>query len=123
MTNSPAMRKAEGWTQSQFSQWGLRNVHKEGFEFGRGWWIESASTRMIAPRPIMLRSIPVAWTPPTAGALTAPIIVAPMRRMRDLAAWHGKLAGKDRVGQSADRPQGRDQRAIHPDERCRHQEI
>jgi hypothetical protein len=94
MTNSPAMRKAESWTQDRFRGWGLANVHKEGFEFGRGWWIESASVQMIAPRPIMLRSIPVAWTPPTAGPLTAPIIVAPMKRDRDFAQWHGKLAGK-----------------------------
>src|SRR3546814_3518523 len=35
LTNSPAMRKAEDWTQSRFRDWGL-NVHKEGFEFGRG---------------------------------------------------------------------------------------
>ncbi|WP_404710728.1 M20/M25/M40 family metallo-hydrolase [Sphingomonas sp. MMS24-J13] len=94
MTNSPAMRKAESWTQDRFRSWGLANVHKEGFEFGRGWWIEAASVQMVAPRPIMLRSIPVAWTPPTAGALTAPIIVAPLRRERDFALWHGKLAGK-----------------------------
>ena len=94
LTNSPAMRKAEGWTQEQFRRWGLSNVHAEGFEFGRGWWIERASVRMTAPRPIALRSIPIAWTPATSGPLTAPIIVAPMARERDFAEWKGKLAGK-----------------------------
>ncbi|PZU11986.1 MAG: peptidase M28 [Sphingomonas sp.] len=94
LTNSPAMRAAEAWTQDQFKAWGLSNVHKEGFDFGRGWWIESASVRMVAPRPIMLRSIPIAWTPGTGGALTAPIIVAPMNRERDFTEWRGKLAGK-----------------------------
>jgi len=94
MTNSPAMRRAEGWTQDKFRQWGLVNVHKEGFDFGRGWWIEAASARMTAPRPIMLRSIPVAWTPATNGPLSAPVIVAPMKREGDFAKWHGKLAGK-----------------------------
>src|SRR5678816_3300332 len=39
MTNSPQMRQAEAWTQSQFKTWGLKNVHKEGFPFGRGWSI------------------------------------------------------------------------------------
>src|SRR3546814_13248441 len=29
LTNSPAMRKAEDWTQSRFRDWGL-NVHKAG---------------------------------------------------------------------------------------------
>ena len=46
------MREAERWTQQQFKSWGLENVHAEGFDFGRGWWIESSSLRMTAPRPI-----------------------------------------------------------------------
>jgi hypothetical protein len=94
MTNSPAMRQAEAWTSGKFAEWGLANVHKEAFDFGRGWWIESASTRMIEPRPIALHSIPVAWTPATDGALKAPVIVAPLARDADFAAWKGKLAGK-----------------------------
>jgi carboxypeptidase Q len=94
MTNSPAMRKAETWTQSQFRAWGLSNVRLQPFEFGRGWWIEASSVRMTAPRPIMLRAIPVAWTPPTAGPVSAPIVVAPLRSPRDFAAWRGKLRGK-----------------------------
>jgi carboxypeptidase Q len=94
MTNSPAMREAEKWTQQMFTSWGLKNVHKEGYEFGRGWWIESASSRMVAPRPLPLTSIPVAWTPPTRGALTAPIVVAPVRHVRDLAQYKGKVRGK-----------------------------
>jgi carboxypeptidase Q len=94
MTNSPGMRQAETWTQQMFKSWGLQNVHPEGFEFGRGWWIESAHSRMVAPRPLALTSIPVAWTPATNGAVTAPIVVAPIRHQRDLAQWKGKLQGK-----------------------------
>jgi hypothetical protein len=63
LTNSPQMRQAERWTQQRFRDWGLSNVHAEGFEFGRGWSINAHSARMVAPRPLMLRSIPVAWTP------------------------------------------------------------
>ena len=94
LTNSPAMRTAERWTQAKFSAWGLKNVRTEGFEFGRGWWIESSQVRLVAPRPLALRSIPVAWTPATAGPLTASVIVAPLRTERDFATWKGKLAGK-----------------------------
>jgi carboxypeptidase Q len=82
MTNSPAMRKAEKWTQQTFSGWGLQNVHLEGYEFGRGWWIESASASMVVPRPLALAAIPVAWTPPTRGTLSAAIVVAPIRQDR-----------------------------------------
>ena len=94
MTNSPAMRKAEDWTAGKFREWGLSDVHKEGFDFGRGWWIEDASVRMVAPRPIQLHSIPIAWTPPTSGPVKGEVIVAPMARDSDLAKWKGKLAGK-----------------------------
>ena len=76
MTNSPQMRQAEQWTQEQYRAWGLKNVHLEGFEFGRGWSIENANVRMVSPRVKVLRSIPVAWTPATQGALTAPVALA-----------------------------------------------
>src|SRR5579862_6658344 len=94
MTNSPAMRRAERWTAERFRAWGLKNVRTEGFDFGRGWWIEAAHIRMVAPRPLELKGIPVAWTPPTQGVLSAPIIVAPMSRESDFADWKGKLSGK-----------------------------
>ncbi len=94
LTNSPAMRKAERWTTEQFKSWGLKDVHLEGFDFGRGWWIESSSVRMTAPRPLELHGIPIAWTPATDGALKAAVIVAPMSSDKDFADWKGKLAGK-----------------------------
>jgi carboxypeptidase Q len=94
MTNSPAMRRAEQWTQGKFKSWGLKDVRTEAFDFGRGWWIESSHVRMIAPRPLELRAIPIAWTPATPGAVTASIIVAPMSADKDFAEWKGKLAGK-----------------------------
>lgn len=94
LTNSPAMRRAEEWTQAKFREWGLVNVHKEGFAFGRGWSIDRASVRMITPRAVQLTAIPVAWTPATQGTITAPVIVAPIRTERDFARWQGKLSGK-----------------------------
>jgi len=69
-------------------------VHAEAFDFGRGWWIEASHARLVVPRPLELRAIPIAWTPATNGALTAPIIVAPIRTEEDFATWRGKLAGR-----------------------------
>lgn len=94
VTNSPGMRQAEEWTQAKFKAWGLSNVHKEGFDFGRGWSVERASVRMVAPRPLQLTAIPIAWTPGTNGPLTAPVIVAPITKLSDFAKWKGKLSGK-----------------------------
>jgi hypothetical protein len=94
MTNSPAMRRAERWTQNEFKSWGLKDVRTEGFDFGRGWWIESAHVRMTVPRALELRGIPIAWTPATNGVLNAAVIVAPMISDKDFADWKGKLSGK-----------------------------
>ena len=94
ITNSPGMRQAEKWTQEKFRGWGLSNVRADAFPFGRGWSIVSSSVRMTSPRPLMLTSIPIAWTPGTNGALSAPIVVAPMKRERDFDQYRGKLAGK-----------------------------
>ena len=95
LTNSPGMRTATSWTQDKFKGWGLTNVRTEGFDFGRGWSIDSASVTLVSPRRMELRSLPVAWTPATpAGGITAPVIVAPMKRPRDFAEWAGKLKGK-----------------------------
>ena len=63
LTNSPAMRRAERWTSDQFKSWGLKDVRADGFDFGRGWWIEYSRVRMTAPRALELHGIPIAWTP------------------------------------------------------------
>ena len=89
---SPQMRAAEAWTQAKFREWGLSNTRAEGFPFGRGWSIERSSLRMVTPRPIQLTAIPIAWTP--AARVTAPVIIAPMRRERDFEKWRGQLRGK-----------------------------
>lgn len=94
LTNSPQMRQAERWTQQQYRDWGLKNVHTEGFDFGRGWSIEKSSVRLIQPRIAQYHAIPVAWTPPTNGAISATIVVAPMTKEEDFERWRGKLRGQ-----------------------------
>ena len=94
LTNSPQMREAERWTQERFRDWGLSNVRAEGFEFGRGWSIVRSSARMTAPRPLQLTAIPIAWTPPTDGTISAGILVAPIDEVEDFARWRGRLRGK-----------------------------
>lgn len=94
LTNSPGMRRAEEWTMARYRDWGLKNVHKEGFEFGRGWWAERFSARMVSPRPIELTAMAITWTPGTPGRISAPVIVAPITSVAHFARYKGKLAGK-----------------------------
>ena len=49
---------------------------------------------MVTPRSVQLTAIPIAWTPGTQGASTAPVIVAPMTKEADFAKWRGQLSGK-----------------------------
>ncbi|WP_213981460.1 M20/M25/M40 family metallo-hydrolase [Sphingomonas sp. dw_22] len=93
LTNSAGMRKAEDWTQSKFREWGLVNVHKEGFEFGRGWTSQGATLRMVSPRPLMLTAAPLAWTPGTNGPVAAPVVLAPLADEAAFAQYKGKLKG------------------------------
>lgn len=94
LSNSPQARATERWTEAKLREWGLKNVHAEGFEFGRGWSIERSSVRMVTPRPLDLRAMPVAWTPPSQGTVRAELVLAPMTKDADLAQWRGKLRGK-----------------------------
>jgi len=94
LTNSTNMRKAQDWAARKLASYGLSNVHREAYDFGRGWDIVHSSVQLVSPRPIQLTAIPVAWSPPTKGPLRAPVIVAPMERKEQFAAYHGKLAGK-----------------------------
>jgi len=94
LTISTNMRKAQGWAVAKLTGYGLSNVHREGFDFGRGWDIIHSSVRLVSPRPMELTSIPVAWTPGTNGSLRASVIVAPMNRSEQFPAYRGKLAGK-----------------------------
>lgn len=94
LTNSPQMRQAEDWAIAKFTELGLQNVRRDGFEFGRGWSINSSSVRLVSPRPVDFDAIPVAWTPGTNGPVSAPIIVAPMSKLAHFDKWRGKLKGK-----------------------------
>ena len=94
LTNSENHRKAESWAMDLLRQRGLANIHAEPFDFGVGWNLDSYAVAMVSPRALPLTAIPVAWSPPTAGTLRAPVVIAPMSREEHFAEWKGKLAGK-----------------------------
>ena len=94
LTISTNMRRAQDWALAKFTSYGLVNVHREPFVFGRGWDIIDSNVQLVSPRPIKLTAIPIAWTPPTNGTISAPVIIAPMNRPEHFAAYRGKLRGK-----------------------------
>ena len=94
LTGSANLRRAEDWALAKMRAYGLSNVHREAFDFGRGWNLTSSSARMVSPRPLEMTVIPVAWTPGTNGVLRGPVVVAPMSKVEHFNEWRGKLAGK-----------------------------
>jgi carboxypeptidase Q len=94
LTNSANLDRAEDWALAKFRAYGLSNVHREPFDFGRGWNMTTSTARMVEPRLVNMTVIPVAWTPGTNGIIRAPIVVAPIDKEEHFAAYRGKLAGK-----------------------------
>jgi carboxypeptidase Q len=94
LTGSPQMQAASKWTVAQLQDWGLSNVHLEGFEFGRGWSYDNLSINLLSPRKTSLHAIPVAWTPGTEGAIEGDIAYLDAVNADELKQYHGKLAGK-----------------------------
>ncbi len=95
LTNSPQMAEANAWTRGKFQDWGLSNVHDDGFDgFGRGWEFTHASVQMIGPRSSPLHALPKAWTPGTDGPVEGEAIVVKVEKLADLDTYKGKLEGK-----------------------------
>ena len=114
LTNSENVRKAQAWAMDRVRGYGLSNVHLEPFYFGLGWNLDSVSASLTAPRHLPLTAIPVAWSPPTDGVITAPVVIAPMTREEHFAAWKGKLKGKivlvSKPGETSESKEGTFQR-------------
>ena len=95
LTNSPGFRKAGEWAVKEMTSWGLANVKLEPFPFGRGWSNDKFSMTATTPGgsfPVI--GMATAWTPGTAGAVSADAVFAPLASEDDLAQFKGKLQGK-----------------------------
>lgn len=95
LTQSPGHKRALEWTQSRLEEYGLANVHREGWgPFGRGWYLRHYSANVIDPFPFPLLSYPKAWSPSTNGTVTAEIIHFDAKTDSAVATYRGKLKGK-----------------------------
>lgn len=94
LSGSPQLLQANRWSRQQFKEWGLKDAHLEGFEFGRGWSYDSASINLISPRKTSLHGIPVAWTPGTDGTIEGEVIFLDAVTTQELEPYKGRLQGK-----------------------------
>ena len=95
LTNSPAQRRANRWTKSQFEKWGLKNATIDPWgEFGRSWELKRFSAHVVSPEYLPIRAYPKAWSPSTNGAMVRDVVYVDAENERELKKYKGKLKGK-----------------------------
>jgi hypothetical protein len=94
LTGSPGIEQAGDWTVKTLQRWGLRNVRKERFAFGRGWSLVNFHATMTEPQTAVLIGHPKAWTPGTNGSVTADVVRPQITNAADAEQYRGQLRGK-----------------------------
>jgi carboxypeptidase Q len=95
LTGSAALKKANDWTAKKMREYGLSNVHLEGWELPVAWERGPASMRIIEPE--IGRSLTVAamaWTPGTKGKITCDVVVINASNAEEWAKLKEQLKGK-----------------------------
>jgi len=78
----------------QLQKWGVANVRKERFQFGRGWSLVKFHATMTDPRVMPIIGLPKSWTPGTNGTFTADVVRPVITNAQEAEQWKGKLRGK-----------------------------
>ncbi len=94
LTGSPEIKEAADWAEKTMREWGLSNVHRESFAFGRGWQNRRMTATALTPRTYPLIAYPKAWTPGTRGPVTGEAMLVSIQSDADFATYKGKLRGK-----------------------------
>jgi carboxypeptidase Q len=95
LTNSPGMRRANEWTRDKLASWGLAGARLEPWgAFGRGWVLKRFSADVVEPQTYPLNAYPKAWSPATAGPLTAEVVHVDAKDEQGLQRFKGQLRGK-----------------------------
>jgi carboxypeptidase Q len=93
LTGSEELRTAEIWASDVAKQYGLENVHLEGWKIAHSWRRGSAQARIVSP---VVRSLTIAsagWSPGTPGQLTGKIVSVTATNPDELKTYSGKLTG------------------------------
>jgi carboxypeptidase Q len=93
LTGSDKMERANEWTGDRFKDYGLKNVHLEGWEFGVPWFRGLASARLVKPNGMPLIVAQQAWTPGTNGPKEGEVVFVDIKEPKDIEKYKGKLHG------------------------------
>ena len=101
LTGTPSIRQAADWAQKRMGEWGLTNIHKESWKFGKGWSLVRFNAQMVEPQISPLIGYPKSWTPGTKGPVTGEVVRVEINSDADFEKYRGKLAGKIALTQPA----------------------
>ncbi len=93
VTGTPAIEAAGAWAAERMRSWGL-DVHEERFAYGRGWSLERFHAHMVEPQVMPIIGYPRAWTPSTAGTVTAEVARVDLDSAAGRTRARGTLRGK-----------------------------
>jgi len=85
----------------KMTEWGLSNVHREEFDFGRGWSLVRFSAHLVEPQVQVLIGLPKTWSVGTDGPVSADVVRVTAATEADLAKYKGQLKGKIVLSQPA----------------------
>jgi carboxypeptidase Q len=94
LTGSPSFEQAGDWAVKTLQSWGVQNVRKERFAFGKGWSLVKFHATMTAPQVMPIIGMPKAWTPSTRGVVTADVVRPQIANAADAQKYQGQLRGK-----------------------------
>jgi hypothetical protein len=93
LSGSPAMRRANEWTASQFKKYGL-TAALEPFNFGVTWERGAASLRLTAPFQRGITAHSWGWTEGTGGkTISGPVVLTDLSTPESLAIYRDKVKG------------------------------
>jgi hypothetical protein len=101
LTGSPEFEEAGDWAVKRLQSWGVADVRKERFAFGRGWSLVRFHATMTSPRVMPMIGMPRAWTPSTRGVVTAEVVRPVITSAADATKYAGTLQGKIVLAQPA----------------------
>lgn len=94
LTGSPYFEEAGDWAVKELQKYGVQNVHKERWKYGRGWTLTNFHATMTEPRVMPITGAVKAWSPGTAGTIVADVVRADIANEADAAKYKGLLKGK-----------------------------
>jgi len=96
LSNSPQLNRAHKWTQGQFEEMGLSNVHLHQYgPFGKGWELKRYALHAKSPYTYFpVTSFPKAWSPGYDGPVKGEVIHLKIEDIVNLDQHRGELSDK-----------------------------